>query len=287
MKKGTAYEKLSTEVVSALNTGKKVQHDVRVLGKLSDINRQIDVRLDETDFDFVMYECKDWGKPIGVGVVGQLITDLEDTGAKRGAIISNSRFTKGAKNMAIKKNVTLLHLVKSDDPIAKIGISVMTLVTLHVIDQYGLTIEGDSSSTPYLSLDGDELKLNMDGEIVSALQLLKKRWNEGLNLEARTGEHVLNIPNAHVIDVNGNEHVVKNVGIRYVVGEKYYEGPWLVEEAKGLYNVLDDSFHAYGDMKSSMMKLEDMQKNFMEVPMEQLQKHKYSIRLTIASKLSS
>jgi predicted helicase len=135
MKSGEEYEKIAHEVVQALHSDKKVTHNVKLLGRLTEVKRQIDVKLDENRYDFVMYECKDWVKSIGVGVVGQLLTDLEDVGAKKGAIIANSPFTKGAINLAAKKGVDLLHLVKTDNPKARVGIAALVLVRENVIDK--------------------------------------------------------------------------------------------------------------------------------------------------------
>lgn len=68
MKSGEEYERLSQEVVQALNHGKLASHNVKIVGKLTEVKRQIDGKLDENKYDFVMYECKDWGKSIGVAV---------------------------------------------------------------------------------------------------------------------------------------------------------------------------------------------------------------------------
>jgi hypothetical protein len=54
MKSGEEYERLSKEVVQALNHDKKVTHNVKIVGKLTEVKRQIDVKLDETDYDFVV-----------------------------------------------------------------------------------------------------------------------------------------------------------------------------------------------------------------------------------------
>lgn len=283
MKSGEEYEKLSKEVVQALNYGKKVTHNVKILGTLTEVKRQIDVKLDETNYDFVMYECKDWGKSIGVGVVGQFITDLEDVKAKHGAIIANSPFTKGAKNLASKKNVDLLHLVKTDSPKSKVGISAKVLVREKVINSIRFGVNDTSFDAPLLSMNPDEFIIVDDGERLTLNNFIRKRWNEGLNAEVTVGENLIEVDNAHIVDIKGDEYTVTKVTVGLVVIQQYFEGPWLIEEAQGLYNVLDDSFHAYGNMKSATISIKEMERTFVQLEADSVEPSKYSIILDVAS----
>lgn len=64
---------------------------------------------------------------------------------------------------------------------------------------------------------------------------------------------------------------------------QYYEGPWVIEEAQGLYNALNDTFHAYGNMKSAMLSIDEMEKTFVEVEPDKVNQDVFSIILDVGS----
>lgn len=286
MKKGEEYEKLSEEVVQALNHGKKVTHNVKIKGSLTEVKRQIDVKLDKSEYDFVMYECKDWKATVGIDVVEKLIGDLEDVGAKHGAIIANSPYTKGAKNLASKKGVDLLHLVKTDNPKSKIGISVMVLAREKVVEAVAYALEDSSLNGGNIDFNPNSLQIVEDGKRYNLKQLLKKRWNEGYNVQVEVGQNTLELHNPTVVGLDGELTRMTKITYTVIVKENYFEGPWIVKEAQGLYNVNEDTFHAYGNMKSATMSVKDMEKKFKPVEPEKLNQEKYSIILDIASKFT-
>lgn len=286
MKSGEEYERLSQEVVQALNHGKTATHNVKILGKLTEVRRQIDVKLDENKYDFVMYECKDWGKSIGVAVVGQMLTDLEDVGAKRGAIISNSPFTKGAINLATKKGVDLLHLVKTDNPKAKIGIAVKVLVRNKVIEAAGYALEDSSLNGGRIDFNPNTLVVIEDRKQYGLEDLARKRWNEGVNATAKIGKNVIRLNNPTVLDINGQETTMTKIELILQVKESYSEGAWVVKEAQGFYNVLDGSFHAYGNMKSEILSVKEMQDTFKPLSSDRVNQSAYSIILDVTSQYS-
>jgi hypothetical protein len=285
MSKGKDYELLSAEVVRALNHGKKTTHDAKIVGILTEVQRQIDVKLDESEYDFAVYECKNWKDTVGIDVVEKLLGDLEDVGAKHGAIIANSPFTKGAKNLAAKKGVDLLHLVKTDSPLSKIGISAEVLAKSKVIDAIQLSVSDKRMDRgPIYSMDPDVFKVFLKEVPLTVRNYVKRIWNNGLNETAGNGLNIIEIPNARILDINSEEFTVSNVTINCYIKETYHEGKWLIEEASGLYNVHDHTFHAFGDMKSATLNVEQMEKEFREITAEDAEKKQYSIILEMATK---
>ncbi len=283
MKSGEEYERLSQEVVQALNSTKTVRHNVKIHGKLTEVKRQIDVKLDENDYDFVVYECKDWKKKIGVGVVGQFITDLEDVGAKKGAIISNSPFTKGAMSLANKKGVDLLHLVKTDNKKLKVGLKSLVLAIENSIESYNFSIRDQSFNAPQYSIDPEEFILIYKNQELTVKELLKRKWNEGLNISAKLGKNTISIDNAEIIDITGTKYTISNFTVSYIVKEIYFHGSWIIEEAQGLYNVLDKSFRAYGKTASAPMSIDELQRTFKEISAAEAKKNTYTFKIVIAS----
>lgn len=280
MSSGLKYEKLAHEVVESLNGGKQVTHNVKLMGRLSEVKRQIDIKLDESDYDFVIYECKDWGRTVGVAAVGKLLSDLEDVGAKKAAIVSNSPFTKGAINMASKKGVDLLHLVKTDDPDVRIGIAATVLVIGNQIDAMAMGVRDMRMDRgPVMSMDPEVFTLLTEDGPVTVKDYLIQKWNDGLALSSHVGQNTISLPRQKIIDVNGEEFVVTELTIQFVVGKRYSKGTWTIQDANGLYNVIDGSFHTYGTVTSESLSVDEMNERFEDISEEEANKMKPSIVL--------
>lgn len=78
----------------------QVQHNVRILGRISGKLRQIDVlvtaRVGPHEIVIVI-ECKSYRRPIDVGVVDALVGKLQDVGADRGVLFANRIPTEAAR----------------------------------------------------------------------------------------------------------------------------------------------------------------------------------------------
>lgn len=287
MSDGLKYEKLTHDVVKALNSGKKVTHNVKLMGKLSEVKRQIDVKLDESDYDFVIYECKDWGRTVGVAAVGKLLSDLEDVGAKKAAIVSNSPFTKGAVNMASKKGVDLLHLVRTADSGVRIGIAATVLVKGKQIEAMGIGVRDVRLDRgPVMSMDPETFTLLIDGKPITTNDYLREQWNENLAFTAHLGENILTLPKQKILDVNNEEFTVTEVSIRYVVKNRYSKGTWTIKDASGLYNVIDGTFHTYGTVTSDNLSMDEINDTFEDISEEEAKAMKPSIMLEAATHYS-
>lgn len=284
MSDGLKYEKLTHEVVKALNSGKRVTHNVKLMGKLSEVKRQIDIKLDESSYDFVIYECKDWGRTVGVAAVGKLLSDLEDVGAKKAAIVSNSPFTKGAVNMASKKGVDLLHLVRTDDPDVRIGIAATVLVIGNQIDAVGMGVRDVRLDRgPIMSMSPETFMLLTDNGTVTVSDYLRDKWNDELAATSHLGENILSLPKQRIIDVNGEEFTVTEVSVRYVVGRRYSKGTWTIQDATGLYNVIDGAFHTYGTVTSESLSVDEINDRFEDISEDEAKAMKPSIILEAAT----
>ena len=284
MSDGLKYEKLTHDVVKALNSGKKVTHNVKLMGKLSEVKRQIDVKLDESDYDFVIYECKDWGRTVGVAAVGKLLSDLEDVGAKKAAIVSNSPFTKGAINMASKKGVDLLHLVRTDDPDVRIGIAATVLVVGNQIEAIGMGVRDVRLDRgPVMSMDPETFTLLTEDGAITVHDYLRQIWNDGLATTSHVGENTLSLPKQRIIDVNGEEFTVTELTIQFVVGKRYSKGTWTIQDATGLYNVIDGAFHTYGTVTSESLSIDEINDRFEDISEEDAKAMKPSIILEAAT----
>src|SRR5689334_12865736 len=116
MKKGRYYEEKTAKLVQRFNPKAQVMHGIRITGKLTKISREVDVQLiDPSQYDTIIFECKDHKVKVDIELVEALVTKLKDLGSKKGAIVSNSGFTKGAYSAATAHGIDLLSIVDTGD----------------------------------------------------------------------------------------------------------------------------------------------------------------------------
>ena len=111
------FEILVTKIQSQLTPDATVEHDVKLLGKLSRKRRQIDclVRQNIGQYEILIaIECRDKKAPIDVNGVGGFQKVLEDIGANKGAIVCPAGFTDGAKNLAKHYQIDLYSPIDTD-----------------------------------------------------------------------------------------------------------------------------------------------------------------------------
>src|SRR3990167_8231141 len=102
-KSGKYYEKKTAELLQKLRPQERVQSNIKLLGKLSKKNRQIDVLVEPKDFDLLIFECKDRGRPVDLDVFGVFTSLLDDVKVDKAAMVSNSPYSEGVQNLANAK----------------------------------------------------------------------------------------------------------------------------------------------------------------------------------------
>jgi hypothetical protein len=90
----------------------EVEHDYKVLGRHSGIERQVDIwpstKIGGKHAITVAVECKcHETAPVSIKDVDAFYGFLEDVGANKGVLVSNTGFTEGAKRRADGSNVEL------------------------------------------------------------------------------------------------------------------------------------------------------------------------------------
>ena len=165
------------------------------------------------------------------------------------------------------------------------GIAARVLAREKIIKSLQFGIRNTSlDGGPLLSTNPEDLIIvDDDNDEVTVKQYVKKRWNGGLNAKATVGENQITLNAVTIVDINGDKHTVTQLTIGLMVEQLYHEGPWIIEEAQGLYNSLKGTFHAYGNMKSATLSIEEMEKTFVELDQKMVDQSKYSIILDIAS----
>ncbi|MFA7208751.1 MAG: alpha/beta fold hydrolase [Parcubacteria group bacterium] len=247
MKKWKKFEKDVFQTVKELNPTKGVYYNVRLVGKLSKSSRQIDVQMIEADnYDFMVFECKDKTRSVDTPVIEAFRTNLEDLGAKKGAIVSSSLYTEGAKNMAQAFDIDLLHFIDSENS-KKGGRLIMSIVfSLVKLQNFACGFSGSSSSRVEFSSNPAKLQfLDSNNQQVSAFQVIANLWNETEYLIKKPGDYRYAIPDGRgikLLSLNGESSIITNLHFDYRVVKKHFLGKVEIIEGKGLYNVKEKSF---------------------------------------------
>lgn len=106
LKIGTAYERLAA-LVFYLLSGETTVHDLRLRG-ISGVLHQIDVTVgDKAERKRVLIECKDYDKPVGLGLVRSFFGVVEDLRPDEAFVVTTDRFTAPARRYAEAKGIAL------------------------------------------------------------------------------------------------------------------------------------------------------------------------------------
>ncbi|MDB5163095.1 MAG: hypothetical protein JWN28_703 [Candidatus Saccharibacteria bacterium] len=257
MKKGRYYEEKTAEIVQQNNPKAQVFQGIRVLGKLTDLKREIDVQLvDASQYDNLVFECKDHKAKVDIELVEALVTKLLDIGSTKGAIVSNSGFTKGAYKAGAAHGIDLLSIVDSNDEKIRTKVfapqitedlylskASLSLNNIRMAHNFGPDLTGTLIKTP---------QGNIGWDIV-----LGKHWNNvHMKNNPKPGEYFLKIEDGTVIDLSKNNIPVGEITIRYFVEKRYYLRNLELIETQGIYDVARQTYQT-SSLTTEMIKVED------------------------------
>jgi hypothetical protein len=110
-KAGTRYERLAAMVFKALEDRDAVIHDLELAGDDPEVKHQIDVTIEIAGATRrVVIECKDFdisGEKVGLGIIRDFRSVVEDTKADEGIVITCTGFTQDAQRYARSKGIKL------------------------------------------------------------------------------------------------------------------------------------------------------------------------------------
>lgn len=242
MKKGKYYEQKTADIIKKQNPRSQIFQGIRIVGKLSRVSREVDVQLVKaTDYDQIIFECKDHKAKVDIELVEALGTKLKDLDAKKGAIVSNSGYTKGAVNMAKSLGIDLLTIVDTDDAKIRTQVFAPNIVEDTFIESGAVRFEG--LPNPGLNLDIHQTLIKVGDTFVTWPQILAHYWNtQEMKDPPEPGSYFLTTENATIIDANGKEASISRVEIIYNVSCRYYLRNLKLLETQGIYNVQRGTF---------------------------------------------
>jgi len=122
-KAGDAYRELVGTVMKSLDPGSPVKTEQWIAGP--DGRRDMDVEVRGKvagEPHFILIECKDHARPIGIGLVDAFESKIRDLEPNRAIMFSNSGFTRDALKKANRVGIEMASAMKAQDNRVKIEI---------------------------------------------------------------------------------------------------------------------------------------------------------------------
>lgn len=140
-KLGDPYEQLVGEVQKALHPGAEVETGEWIEGPDGERNVDVSVRGNaDSGYAFVIIECKDWKRPVGIDVVDKLESTRRDLGATAAIICSNSGFARPALSKARRVGIAAISALASNDVRARLKLSQFVVAEFRQLQNYSLEL---------------------------------------------------------------------------------------------------------------------------------------------------
>lgn len=155
---GKGYEKIVADIHRLFAGTTEVTENEKIMGKSGRL-RQIDVALRNTIVGYsllVIVECKDYARRVGVGKVDELIGKIEDVGAAKGILVSDSGFDAGAIARAESDGrVQLASVIDTENGSLRSRIHLPVEVTFYdlISTTYSMEVEFNPTAVAKGSLD--------------------------------------------------------------------------------------------------------------------------------------
>ncbi len=284
MKKvGEYYETKTAQLLQKLRPNEKVKANVKLFGKLSKQDRQIDVLVEPSDYSQLIFECKDRKRPIDLDVFGGLVSLLEDIKVEKAAMVSNSLYSDGVKNLAKAKNIDLLHIVDTND--SKIRTQLKATVLL-IDSKINNSFQMDFESTATFSEAYPQDPVIKGPDFVGqGYKYLKHLWNNTDILSEETGSFKYLIENTSIFSIHGNLIPIDKITFRYSVRKEHYIGKIEIINTQGIYNVKECSYQTQL-LKTAPITPYEAEKTWKLISEEEAKHVKTSIVVSCKSMLS-
>lgn len=283
MKKWKKFESKTTEIVRELNPKAEVVPDVFLQGKLSLKKRQVDVKLVEPgQYDFIAFECKDHRRPLDIPIVEAFNTKLKDIGAKKGAIVSSSPFTAGARNMAANLGIDLLGLVDTGDPEIRTKLYASMIISDTIAKSMAVKINFSGIMRGGIPSDHNLMQISTGNPpIINFVpKVFHNLWNNTDLLTKVPGVYEYTEDCKIISDLG--EEVPCIVTFIYEVVEKHFMGKVEIINAKGIYNFSVGSFQTRR-LETEIINAYEKEMIWEEISADEANTTKVSMRLSCTS----
>src|SRR5216684_2445429 len=122
-KAGDEYRELVGELMASLDPGSAVKTEQWITGPDGERDMDVEVRGKLNGVPhFILVECKDHVRPIGIGFVDAFESKIRDLTPNRAIMFSNSGFTQDALKKAKRVGIEMASAMKAKDNTVKIKV---------------------------------------------------------------------------------------------------------------------------------------------------------------------
>ncbi|MBI5636358.1 MAG: restriction endonuclease [Nitrospinae bacterium] len=216
------YEMITARIYELLSPQCKVTHNHRLIGRLSKTSRQIDVSIigNVSGHEiFIAVECKNQKSKVDINQVGAFYAMMQDVGAHRGVMISNSGFSKSAKNYAKYRGIDPCMIHDAHSKNWKLLLQV-PLILEEILPSLNV------SYTVYLEKD---IPVPQGKALIVSGEDLRDRfardWNQGaIQFDQEEQSYNPNYEDPFVVLQNDIKREIKDLKINVVLKRTYYFG---------------------------------------------------------------
>lgn len=240
------FEESARQTSSKVFSTQTVKPNQKVKGSISQVLRQIDVKVG--DEDFIDIECKDHKKPVDLPKVEQFANKLKDENAKSGIMISNAGFTKSALLTAEHYNIKPVVLVdKGHADTSNFIIEAPVLAEGFYLDSISYGVEQTGQDFRFSPLVWDMHISDGSSPPRTIYELFRDHWNDDTIEISKHGSYQYRFEQVPIIDLRGDVIIV-DLTYRYVVKADRRKGTAAAQLARGFYNLNDKSFTSSEDI---------------------------------------
>lgn len=240
------FEESARQASSKIFSTQAVKPNQKVMGSISQVLRQIDVKVG--DEDFIDIECKDHKKPVDLPKVEQFANKLKDENAKSGIMLSNAGFTESALRTAEHYNIKPVVLVdKGHADTSNFMIKAPVLAEGFFLDSISYGVEQTGQDFRFSPLVWDMHISDGSDPPRSIYELFRDHWNDGTIEINKEGTYQYRFEQVPIIDLRGDVIIV-DLTYRYVVKADKRKGSAAAQIARGFYDLNNKSFTSSEDI---------------------------------------
>lgn len=239
-----SFEESAAQASSKIFSNKTVKPNEKVMGSISQVLRQIDVKVG--DEEFIDIECKDHAKPVDLPIVEQFANKLKDENAESGIIISNSGFTSSALKTAEHYGIKAVALIdKGFGSASKYFVRAPVMACVFYLDSISYGVETVGQDFRFSPLVWD-MKIG-DGTGRNIYELFRDHWNDEVVEITNEGHYEYTFQQVSIIDLRG-DMITVDLDYRYTVKSDRRKGFAGAESARGFYDINSGEFTSSEDV---------------------------------------
>jgi hypothetical protein len=231
------FENLAADIQRQLSPEARVQTNVKMLGKRSGTERQIDVLVEQEVGQYsirIVIDCKDYKHPVDVKDIEMFMGLVEDVSANKGAIITATGFTATAKKRAKDAGIDTYRLVDTSQTKWNMYLSLPCVVYDRYIEVFNFVF----SATGYVRFPAQDPQYlpiyRNNGTLIDYMHnLVIDRWEAG-DIPNKPGEY-RDVPatKEETFVKDGDKLYKVRVGINAKVAERIYFGQVPIQDTRG------------------------------------------------------